>query len=96
MIPEIAEFDVDDWWSVVESSLKGSFLTAHAALPHLVASKGYLILVSSIGAQLRVSGGSAYNIGKHSLNRLAEWIDIGESCLFSRRQPTFRYSHNFS
>ncbi|KAG9006941.1 hypothetical protein FRB94_014776 [Tulasnella sp. JGI-2019a] len=27
-------------------------------------------------AQLRVPGGSAYNIAKHSINRLAEWIDI--------------------
>lgn len=75
---ELGEFSPDEWWSIVESSVKGSFLTAHAALPHLTASKGYIILLSSSLAQLRIPGGSSYNVSKHSLNRLAEWIDIGE------------------
>ncbi|KAG9012811.1 hypothetical protein FRB93_001365 [Tulasnella sp. JGI-2019a] len=73
---KLGDFDVEEWWSTVEVNLKGSYLTAHAMLPHLVASKGYIILLSSVLAQLRVPGGSAYNIAKHSINRLAEWIDI--------------------
>jgi len=73
---KLAEFDADDWWTTIESSLKGSFLTAHATLPHLTKSKGYIIFLSSSLAQMRIPGGSAYNIAKHSLNRLAEWIDI--------------------
>lgn len=77
-LAELGEWDAEDWWSTVEASLKGSYFTAHAALPHLVASKGYIILLSSTLAQLRVPGNSAYNLAKHSIIRLTEWIDIGE------------------
>ncbi|KAG8860083.1 hypothetical protein FRB96_004106 [Tulasnella sp. 330] len=73
---KLAEFDPEDWWSTVEASLKGSYFTVHAALPHLVASKGYIILLSSSLAQKRVPGNSHYNIAKHSIIRLAEWIDM--------------------
>jgi len=73
---KIADSDIDDWWTCVESSLKGSFLTAHSTLPHLATTKGYIIFLSSVLAQSRIPGGSAYNIAKHSLNRLAEWVDI--------------------
>lgn len=69
---------MEEWWSIVEANLKGSFLTAHTTLPHLVKTQGYIILVSSGAAQVRFPGGSAYNLAKHSVNRLAEWIDIGE------------------
>lgn len=82
---ELGEFEVDEWWTCVEVNLKGSFLTAHATLPHLVASKGYIILLTSGFAQTRFEGSSCYNIAKHSVNRLAEWIDIGEVSIF--RQP---------
>ncbi|KAG9035176.1 hypothetical protein FRB95_011910 [Tulasnella sp. JGI-2019a] len=70
------DFDPEEWWSTIEASLKGSYLTAHATLRHLIASKGYIILLSSTLAQDRVPGGSPYSIAKHSINRLAEWIDI--------------------
>ncbi|KAG8906677.1 hypothetical protein FRB99_006378 [Tulasnella sp. 403] len=74
---KIAEFDIDDWWGCVEASLKGSFLTVHVTLPELLKSgDGYIILLSSSLAQYRLPGGSPYNIAKHALNRLAEWIDI--------------------
>ena len=68
---------MDDWWTVVEASLKGSYLTARATVPELVKTKGYIIFLSSALAQYRAPGGSAYNIAKHSLNRLAEYIDLG-------------------
>ncbi|KAG8906660.1 hypothetical protein FRB99_006361 [Tulasnella sp. 403] len=74
---KIGEFDIDDWWGCVEANLKGSFLTVHATLPELLKSgNGYVILLSSTLAQTRLPGGSPYNIAKHALNRLAEWIDI--------------------
>lgn len=83
---EISEFEVDDWWSCVEVTLKGGFLTAHATLPHLVTSKGSIILVSSSVAQRRFVGSSPYNTAKHALNRLAEWIDIDE-CIIGPLSP---------
>ena len=44
----------------------------------LQASNGYFIAVSSVGAQLRISGASDYCISKHAMNRLVEFIVIGE------------------
>lgn len=70
---------MEDWWSTVETSLKGSFLTAHATIPHLVKTKGYIVLLASALGQMRIPGGSSYNIAKSSLNRLAEWIAIGKN-----------------
>ncbi|KAG9038041.1 hypothetical protein FRB95_002969 [Tulasnella sp. JGI-2019a] len=75
---KLGEVDANDWYSTVDVSLKGSYFTAHATLPHLIESKGYIILLSSSLAQSRLPGNSAYNIAKHSLNRLVEWIDIGD------------------
>ncbi|KAG8906659.1 hypothetical protein FRB99_006360 [Tulasnella sp. 403] len=74
---KITESDPDDWWSCMESSLKGTYLTAHAALPELVKTgNGYFIVLSSALAQVRIPGGSSYNIAKLSLTRFADWVDI--------------------
>jgi hypothetical protein len=64
-----------------------------AAMKHLEKNNGYIIAVSSIGAQLRTIFGSDYQvsccssltylwltssqISKHALNRLVEFITIG-------------------
>ncbi|KZS96628.1 NAD(P)-binding protein [Sistotremastrum niveocremeum HHB9708] len=72
----IAEHDPELWWKTWETNIRGNFNLAHYSLPTLVASKGYFVVVSSIGAQLRWLGGSAYLGGKHALNRFAEYIDF--------------------
>ncbi|KAG8991649.1 hypothetical protein FRB94_000920 [Tulasnella sp. JGI-2019a] len=73
---KLGEFDAEDWYSTVDTGLKGSYFTAHATLPHLIESKGYIILLSSFLAQSRTPGLSPYNISKHAINRLTEWIDL--------------------
>lgn len=66
----------------MNSNVQGAYLTFHATIPELLKSgNGYFIALSSVLAQTRVPGESAYNIAKHALNRLAEWIDIGEETL---------------
>jgi len=45
-------------------NVKGTYLVAQAALPHLRASKGYLITVSSVSGTMGQQGGGAYNTSK--------------------------------
>ena len=45
-------------------NLKGTYLVARAVLPHLRASKGYLITISSVSGTIGQAGGTAYNASK--------------------------------
>ena len=45
-------------------NVKGTYLVAQAALPHLRASKGYLITISSVSGTMGQQGGGAYNTSK--------------------------------
>ena len=49
-----------------------------ATVTALQASNGYFIAIASTGAQLRVPGASDYCISKHALNRLVEFVALGE------------------
>ncbi|KIO16139.1 hypothetical protein M407DRAFT_240435 [Tulasnella calospora MUT 4182] len=74
---KMGDYDPEDWVSCMNANVQGAFLTFHATLPELIKAKnGYFIVLSSSLAQTRVPGESAYNIAKHAVNRLAEWIDI--------------------
>ncbi|KAI0044037.1 hypothetical protein FA95DRAFT_1608874 [Auriscalpium vulgare] len=46
------------------------------AIPELVKSKGRVIIVSSVGAQLRLPTASDYAVSKFALGRLAEFIAV--------------------
>ncbi|KAG8895635.1 hypothetical protein FRC00_007215 [Tulasnella sp. 408] len=74
---KLGDYDPEDWISCMNSNVQGAYLTFHATIPELIKSgNGYFITLSSVLAQTRVPGESAYNIAKHALNRLTEWIDI--------------------
>ena len=45
-------------------NVKGTYLVAKAALPHLRASQGYLITLSSVSGTMGQQGGGAYNTSK--------------------------------
>jgi NAD(P)-dependent dehydrogenase (short-subunit alcohol dehydrogenase family) len=42
-------------------------------------TQGYIVAITSLGAQLRVPGGSDGCITKHAVNRLVEFIALGEN-----------------
>ncbi|TFK53981.1 short-chain dehydrogenase/reductase SDR [Heliocybe sulcata] len=71
---KIGDSDPDDWWMAVVS--RGAFNVIHHTVKHLVQTKGYAILVSSIGAQIRRPGASGYQSAKHQLNRFAEFVEV--------------------
>jgi NAD(P)-dependent dehydrogenase (short-subunit alcohol dehydrogenase family) len=83
---KIGESDVESWWRSWEVNLKGSYYLARYAMSHLMESArrqaarastgGYLILISSIGAQLLTPGASDYQTSKHAINRLCEFINL--------------------
>ncbi|KAJ6583949.1 NAD-P-binding protein [Mycena vulgaris] len=68
--------DPDDWWNTVETNLRGVYNVAHFALPELVKTSGYSIILSSAGAQQRAPCSSPYVVSKHAVNRLTEYIPI--------------------
>jgi len=72
----IAQRDPAVWWQTWEVNVKGSFNVAHYTLPELAKTKGYFIFVSSMGAQGRRPGASAYQTGKHAINRIAEFAAL--------------------
>jgi hypothetical protein len=41
-------------------------------------TQGYVVALSSVGAQLRIPGSSDANISKSAMNRLVEFITLGE------------------
>ncbi|KAA1468383.1 NAD-P-binding protein [Dentipellis sp. KUC8613] len=70
----LAQEDPDVWWGILESNVRGVLNVAHFAVPHLSKTKGYLIVISSEGAQLRLPMGSSYTVAKHAVGRLVEYI----------------------
>ncbi|OSC35422.1 short-chain dehydrogenase/reductase [Mycolicibacillus koreensis] len=68
----VAAVDPERWRNVIDVNLTGVFHTAHAALPHLRARRGYLLAVASVAAVLpgpTVSGYMAAKSGVESLVR---------------------------
>ena len=61
----VEEFDPADWDSVINSNLKGVFLCAKYALPHLLANGGgQIINVLSVAAKVAFPASSAYCAAK--------------------------------
>jgi NAD(P)-dependent dehydrogenase (short-subunit alcohol dehydrogenase family) len=60
----LERLDEVTWDETMGINLKGTYLVAQAALPHLRASKGYLITVASVSGTMGQAGGTAYNTSK--------------------------------
>lgn len=74
----LEQVDEAAWDETIDVNLKGTYLVARAALPHLRESSGYLITLSSVSGTIGQAGGTAYNASKwgvrgftHSLLREA-------------------------
>ncbi|KAJ7160152.1 NAD-P-binding protein [Mycena filopes] len=75
---DLTDCDPDEWWTTVETNLRGVYNVVHFAVPELAKTEGYCIVLGSASAQTRYPRGSPYNtvISKHALNRLTEYISI--------------------
>lgn len=70
----ISTVDPADFQRVVDVNLVGVFHTVRAALPALVASNGYILVVSSLAAFTAVPGAAAYGATKAGVEQFANSI----------------------
>jgi NAD(P)-dependent dehydrogenase (short-subunit alcohol dehydrogenase family) len=63
--------DSDDFARAVDVNLVGVHRTVTAALPHLVQSRGYVLIVASVASFLPLPGGGAYSPSKAGVESLA-------------------------
>ena len=71
------EADPDQWWSVVESHVRGAFLLARAVVPWMVLrNRGRVVdLASGMGVRARPEY-SAYSVAKTGLMRMTEALAV--------------------
>jgi NAD(P)-dependent dehydrogenase (short-subunit alcohol dehydrogenase family) len=68
----VADLDPGEWRRVLATDLDGAFWTARAAVPYLLASKGTMLFISSVGADFAAAGGAAYHVAKAGVNALTK------------------------
>jgi NAD(P)-dependent dehydrogenase (short-subunit alcohol dehydrogenase family) len=115
---KIGESNPESWWRTWEVNIKGAYYVIRHSMPYLIesakrhsangASGGYLILISSVGAQMLTPGASDYQTSKHAINRLCEFVDVdhgedGVKCFaidpggvltsLAKNMPTAIHSH---
>jgi NAD(P)-dependent dehydrogenase (short-subunit alcohol dehydrogenase family) len=61
---------------VIDINITGVFNTAHAALPALIGSRGYFLVVSSLAAFVTCPGLSAYNASKAGVEHFANTLRL--------------------
>lgn len=74
--PGFDKKDPNAWWNTFEVNIRGVFNFVSVAIPALEKTQGYIVAITSLGAQLRVPGGSDGCITKHAVNRLVEFIAL--------------------
>ncbi|HEV7192019.1 MAG TPA: SDR family NAD(P)-dependent oxidoreductase [Jatrophihabitantaceae bacterium] len=79
LLGPIVDAPTDEWRRMVEINVLGLMYTAHAALPHLLATAEQdprhvadLVLVSSVAGRVARLGSGAYNATKHGVGAFAE------------------------
>ena len=68
----VRSIDPDAWERVVEVNLFGSWRTIRAALPHVIARRGYVLQIASLAAVAHAPFMSAYNASKAGVEALAD------------------------
>jgi NAD(P)-dependent dehydrogenase (short-subunit alcohol dehydrogenase family) len=68
--------DARSWERVIEINLLGAMYTDRAALPHLEASRGYLLNIASTAAAFRAPGMTAYCAAKAGVEAMSDCLRI--------------------
>jgi len=71
------EADPADWWRTIEVNVRGPYLMTHALWPHLAASGGRVVNLSSGAAYRNSDVATAYNVGKGALARITAAVGLG-------------------
>jgi NAD(P)-dependent dehydrogenase (short-subunit alcohol dehydrogenase family) len=70
----IRSIDPDAFERIVEVDLLGTWRTVRTCLPHLVASRGYCLVVSSMAAAVHLPGMAAYSAAKAGVEAFANTL----------------------
>ncbi len=73
-VSAVHELDPGEWRRVMATDLDGAFYTARAVLPALLESRGVLLFISSVGADMAGAGGAPYHVAKAGVNTLMRVI----------------------
>jgi meso-butanediol dehydrogenase / (S,S)-butanediol dehydrogenase / diacetyl reductase len=73
---DVVEQDPSGWDEVLRVNLTGFYLTARAALPHLVERRGSIVAVSSVAGLRAGAGSAAYSTSKAGLNMAVQSIAV--------------------
>jgi NAD(P)-dependent dehydrogenase (short-subunit alcohol dehydrogenase family) len=87
LLVPVAEADAQAWREIFETNVSGASLVTRAALPHLTASQGRALYLSSISADDRPPrrGLGLYVVSKTALNRLIDvWQEEHRAVAFTR------------
>nr|BFE29548.1 SDR family NAD(P)-dependent oxidoreductase [Actinomadura rugatobispora] len=68
----IAGADTTEWTRMVETNLLGSMYAVHAALPHLLESKGIVVQVSSTSGRIATASSGVYAATKFGITAFSE------------------------
>ncbi|MFF2276365.1 SDR family oxidoreductase [Agromyces sp. NPDC058126] len=68
----ILDADVREWQRMVDTNLLGSMYAVHAALPHLLETKGAVVQVSSTAARSASLGSGVYAATKFGISAFSE------------------------
>ncbi|MER5356910.1 SDR family NAD(P)-dependent oxidoreductase [Streptomyces sp. NPDC002785] len=64
--------DTSDWTRMIDTNVLGLMYLTHAALPHLLRSRGTVVQISSVAGRVAMRGAAAYNAGKFAVNAFSE------------------------
>jgi meso-butanediol dehydrogenase / (S,S)-butanediol dehydrogenase / diacetyl reductase len=68
----VGEVSLEDWQAQIDVNLTAPFVMAQAALPHLLASRGAVVTVSSVGAVQTGPGIAAYAAAKAGVSQFTK------------------------
>lgn len=66
----IEKGDPAAWIRTIEVNLNGGFRTAHATIPHLIASRGYFCAIASVASYAPLAGMSSYTASKAGIESM--------------------------
>ena len=72
LLGTIEDADTEDWRRMMDTNVLGLMYMTHAALPHLLASRGTVVNVSSVAGRIVSRGSGVYNASKWAVNAFSE------------------------
>jgi 3-oxoacyl-[acyl-carrier protein] reductase len=73
----VAEMDLEDWKTVIETNLTGTFICCKAVMPHMMERKGGRIInISSVAGKIGFATGSAYCASKWGVIGLSRSLAV--------------------